>query len=210
MCTCGESKPKSVHNFRSDLSLPESSTNACGASLRFFHRTRGQKSPQRQILGLATNKTSPKAEFSRIEPTFPPEFHRKSRVRPQPTNLSSVQIRLVRQGYFHFPQYPPPIRILLLVFLCILMYRISLSYARAREAAAHRRLPAGQGMSLLWKSPDTTSQQQSRNSFIHKPYRRHIYCNYPRYHHRYERERRFPLPYNREPLKPLCIIIPIE
>jgi hypothetical protein len=77
------------------------------------------------------------------------------------------------------------------------MYRISLSYARAREAAAQRRSPAGQGLSHLERTLRKTSQRQSPDSAIHKPYRRHIYCHYPRS----ERERRFAFPNNREASK---------
>jgi hypothetical protein len=86
------------------------------------------------------------------------------------------------------------------------MYRISLSYARAREAAAQRRSPAGRGLSHLVRTLRATSQRQSPDSAIHKPYRRHIYCHYPRS----EREQGgSPRTIKRLP-KPLCIIIPIE
>lgn len=144
-----------------------------------------------------TYKNHQKADFSRSMRIFPPEVHRKSLIRQQASLLLSNEKRLVRQGHFHFPQYPPPIRILLLVFLCILMYRISLSYARAREAAAQRRLPAGRGLSHLARTLRTTSQRQSPDSAIHKPYSRHIYCHYPRS----EREQEFTPPYNQKAAK---------
>ena len=157
----------------------------------------GPKSPQRRILCPMTYKNHQKADFSRSMRIFPPEVHRKSLIRQQASLLLSNEKRLVRQGHFHFPQYPPPIRILLLVFLCILMYRISLSYARAREAAAQRRSPAGQGLSHLKRILQSTPQRQSPDSAIHKPYRRHIYCHYPRS----EREQEFTPPYNQKAAK---------
>jgi hypothetical protein len=86
------------------------------------------------------------------------------------------------------------------------MYRISLSYARAREAAAQRRSPAGQGLSHLERTLRKTSQRQSPDSAIHKPYRRHIYCHYPRF----EREQGGSPRTIRRPSKSLCIIILIE
>ena len=124
--------------------FPKSSTIVCGNCIRLFHRNKGEKFPQRQALRPGESPPPPKPPIRcKQGGVLHPTPHKIPRFATPKANLQRQKI-LVAQDKIPFPQFPPPIRILLLVFSSILMSSLLLSSARTREALPKGRIdPTG-------------------------------------------------------------------